>query len=188
MRASDPDSAVYWLARMLDAGEDPRFIARRVAIFASEDIGNADPRAVQVASSWYDLTLKLGLPECQLTLSQAVLYMATAPKSRASTRAIGAATTDVREARTIPVPLKWRDAHYAGAKQLGHGKHAGKDAADDHDNEYDGVQATYYEPTRSGHEAHIADRLQAWREKQAQQMQADKTQADESAGRDTPQE
>ncbi|MEL7238347.1 MAG: replication-associated recombination protein A, partial [Planctomycetota bacterium] len=123
MRASDPDSAVYWLARMLDAGEDPRFIARRVAIFASEDIGNADPRAVQVASSCYDLTLKLGLPECQLTLSQAVLYMATAPKSRASTRAIGAATTDVREARTIPVPLKWRDAHYAGAKQLGHGKH-----------------------------------------------------------------
>src|SRR5690606_26922267 len=88
MRGSDPDAAVYWLARMLESGEDPRFIARRIAIFASEDIGNADPRAIQVAAAAYDLVLKLGLPECQLTLAQAVTYMASAPKSRASNDAI----------------------------------------------------------------------------------------------------
>ena len=162
MRASDPDSAVYWLARMLDAGEDPRFIARRIAIFASEDIGNADPRAIGVADAMYNLVLKLGLPECSLTLSQAVLYMATAPKSRASTSAIGKATTDVREMRTIPVPMKWRDAHYAGAKRLGHGQsNGGHGMHGEHEagEEYDGVQAIYYEPADSGHEAAIAELL-----------------------------
>ena len=90
MRGSDPDAAVYWLARMLEAGEDPRFIARRIAILASEDIGNADPRAISVAAAAFDIVEKIGMPEAQLTLSQAVIYMATAPKSNASAMAIWA--------------------------------------------------------------------------------------------------
>jgi putative ATPase len=154
MRGSDPDAAVYWLARMLESGEDPRFIARRIAIFASEDIGNADPQAIQVAAAAYDLVLKLGLPECQLTLAQAVTYMASAPKSRASNDAIAEASADVRDARTLPVPKRLRDAHYAGAAKLGHGK----DAASA-DEDYFGVDATYYRPTDRGHEARIAQRL-----------------------------
>ena len=104
MRGSDPDAAVYWVARMLEAGEDPRFIARRIAILASEDIGNADPRALTVAAAAYDIVEKIGMPEAQLTLSQAAIYMATAPKSNASAKAIWAAMADVREGRTFPVP------------------------------------------------------------------------------------
>ena len=156
MRGGDPDAAVYWLARMLEAGEDPRFIARRVAIFASEDVGNADPQAIQVAAAAYDLVLKIGLPECQLTLAQAVLYMATADKSRASTNAIGAASRDVREARTLPVPKKLRDAHYAGSKRFGHGKAAAEE-------EYFGVEAVYYEPADSGHEREVKRRIDQFR-------------------------
>ena len=169
MRGGDPDAAVYWLARMLEAGEDPRFIARRVAIFASEDVGNADPQAIQVAAAAYDLTLKLGMPECQLTLAQAVLYMATADKSRASTNAIGKASSDVREMRTLPVPKKLRDAHYGGSKRLGHGAAAtGEDDAD-----YFGVDAVYYEPADSGHESAIRQRLAASREDVADEQSPD---------------
>jgi len=164
MRGSDPDAAVYWLARMLHAGEDPRFIARRVAILASEDIGNADPRAISVAAAAFDICEKVGLPECQLTLAQAVIYMATAPKSNASTMAISQALDDVKSGRTVPVPRHLRDGHYAGAKQLGNA--VGYQYAHDSDGgfvdqEYLGVDRTYYEPTGRGYEKHIAEYL-AW--------------------------
>ena len=149
MRGSDADAALYWLARMLEAGEDPRFIARRIAIFASEDVGNADPRAMVVAASAWELVAKLGLPEGKLTLAQATIYMATAPKSRASTTAIGRAIADVNENGALPVPRKLRDAHYAGAKRLGHGPAA----KDNESADYFGVDATYYEPADSGEEA-----------------------------------
>src|SRR5205823_3893715 len=122
MRGSDPDAAIYWLARMLEAGEDPRFIARRVIICASEDVGNADPQALVVAAAAVQATEFVGLPECQLALAQAVTYVATAPKSNAATLAIGKARADVRQGRTLPVPLHLRDTHYRGAEQLGHGQ------------------------------------------------------------------
>ena len=122
MRGSDPDAAVYWLAKMLTAGEDPRFIARRIAILASEDVGNADPRAITIAASAFEITDRIGMPECQLTLAQAVIYMACAPKSNASAMAIWTATEDVKNHRTVPVPISIKDAHYGGAKKLGRGK------------------------------------------------------------------
>jgi putative ATPase len=122
MRGSDPDAAVYWVARMLEAGEDPRFIARRIAILASEDIGNADPMAIVVAAAAFDIVEKIGMPEAQLTLAQAAIYMATAPKSNAAAMAIWEAMADVREGRTLPVPKHLRDSHYSGSARLGHGE------------------------------------------------------------------
>src|SRR6516225_4884976 len=122
MRGSDPDASIYWLARMLEAGEDPRFIARRVVICASEDVGNADPQALVVAAAALQATEFVGLPECQLALAQAVTYIATAPKSNASTMAIGKARKDVQSGRTLPVPAHLRDSHYKGAQELGHGE------------------------------------------------------------------
>ncbi len=110
MRGSDPDAAIYWLARMLEAGEDPRFIARRIVILASEDVGNADPQALMVATAAWHAVEFVGLPECQLNLAQAVIYLATAPKSNSATVAIGAAREDVAKGRTIPVPKHLRDA------------------------------------------------------------------------------
>src|SRR5205823_8597774 len=112
-----PDAAIYWLARMLEAGEDPRFIARRVVICASEDVGNADPQALVVAAAALQAMEFVGLPECQLPLAQAVTYIATAPKSNASTMAISKARDDVRTGRTLPVPKHPKDALYQGAKQ-----------------------------------------------------------------------
>jgi putative ATPase len=167
MRGSDPDAAVYWIARMLEAGEDPRFIARRIAILASEDIGNADPRALQVAASAYAIVERIGMPEAQLTLSQAAIYMATAPKSNASAMAIWSAMKDVREGRTLPVPKHLRDTHYKGSARLGHGS----DYKYAHDFEggfvrqdYLGVDKIYYQPTDRGYEAQIAERLSRWRQ------------------------
>ena len=157
MRGSDPDAAVYWLARMLVAGEDPMFIARRIAIIASEDIGNADPRALQVAAAAYTVTERIGMPECQLTLAQAAIYMATAPKSNASALAIWGATEDVKNQRTLPVPKHLRDGHYAGAKALGHEgyKYAHDSEKGYVEQEYLGVDKTYYEPTDRGYEQSI---------------------------------
>lgn len=155
MRGSDPDAAVYWLAMMLEAGEDPRFIARRIAILASEDIGNADPQAIQVAAAAYTVTERIGMPECQLILAQAAIYMALAPKSNASAKAIWSAGKDVREGRTIPVPRRLRDTHYAGAKDLGHGENYvyPHDADDSNvDQDYLGVDRVYYLPTDRGFE------------------------------------
>jgi putative ATPase len=162
MRGSDPDAAVYWLARMLEAGEDPRFIARRIAILASEDIGNADPRAIEVAHAAWQLTERIGMPECQLTLAQAAIYMATAPKSNASAMAIWSAMSDVKENRTIPVPVHLRDAHYKGATELGHGKDYkyAHDSADGYvEQEYLGVDRVFYVPVDRGYESEIKRRL-----------------------------
>ena len=170
MRGSDPDAAIYWVARMLEAGEDPRFIARRIAILASEDIGNADPNALLVAAAAYELVAKIGMPEAQLTLGQAAIYMATAPKSNASALAIWAAMKDVREGRTLPVPRHLRDKHYSGAARLGHGE--GYQYAHDHeggyvDQDYLGVDKTYYTPTDRGFEAEITRRLNAQKHRAA---------------------
>ncbi|MFN4243827.1 MAG: replication-associated recombination protein A [Tepidisphaerales bacterium] len=166
MRGSDPDAAVYWVARMLEAGEDPRFIARRIAILASEDIGLADPHALVVAAAAWDITERVGMPECQLTLAEAAVYMATAPKSNATARAIWDAMHDVREGRTLPVPRHLRDRHYAGAARLGHGE--GYQNPHDHpeghvQQDYLGVDKTYYRPTLRGFEASVAERLARWR-------------------------
>ena len=119
MRGSDPDAAIYWLARMLHAGEDVRFIARRIAILASEDIGNADPAALILAAAMVQVVEFVGLPEAQLTLAQAVTYMACCPKSNAATVAIGEAREDVEKNRTIPVPRHLRDSHYPGLEAAG---------------------------------------------------------------------
>ena len=162
MRGSDPDAAVYWVARMLEAGEDPRFIARRIAILASEDIGNADPRAILVAAAAFDIVEKIGMPEAQLTLGQAAIYMATAPKSNASALAIWAAMKDVREGRTLPVPKHLKDTHYKGAKRLDHGtgyKYAHDFEGGHVEQDYLGVDKTYYTPTDRGYEAEVAKRL-----------------------------
>jgi len=160
MRGSDPDAAVYWLARMLEAGEDPRFIARRVAILASEDIGNADPRAISVAAAAFDIVERVGMPECRITLAQAVIYMACAPKSNASYQAIDAALDDVRNNRTLPVPRHLRNAPHPGmAEQYGYSK--GYQYSHDFpggispDQDYLGVERTYYAPTDRGYEKHI---------------------------------
>ncbi len=167
MRGGDPDAAVYWVARMLQAGEDPRFIARRIAILASEDIGNADPRAITVAAAAFDIVEKIGMPEAQLTLAQAAIYMATAPKSNASALAIWAAMKDVRDGRTLPVPKHLRDTHYQGSTRLGHGE--GYQYPHDHQDghvqqDYLGVAKIYYTPTDRGFEAEIQQRLDAWRQ------------------------
>jgi putative ATPase len=167
MRGSDPDAAIYWLARMLESGEDPRFIARRVVICASEDVGNADPQALVVAAAALQATEFVGLPECQLSLAQAVTYIATAPKSNASAMAIWNAAEDVRSGRTLPVPKHLRDAHYQGAKKLGHGEEY--QYSHDHESgyveqEYLTEARQYYEPVDRGYEAEIRKRLDLWRQ------------------------
>ena len=121
IRGSDPDAAIYWLARLIAGGEDPRFIARRIAVCAAEDIGNADPMATVLAAAAVQIAEFVGLPEAQLSLAQAVTYLASAPKSNASALAIWQAVSDVKNGRTIEVPKHLRDAHYAGAKKLGFG-------------------------------------------------------------------
>jgi putative ATPase len=162
MRGSDPDAAIYWLARMLEAGEDPRFIARRIVICASEDVGNADPQALVVAAAALQASEFVGLPECQLSLAQAVTYIASAPKSNASAMAIWKASEDVRSGRTLPVPEHLRDSSYAGAAKLGHGK----DYKYSHDyaggfveQQYLPEERRYYEPVERGYEAEIKKRL-----------------------------
>jgi putative ATPase len=155
MRGSDPDAALYWLARMLHAGEDPRFIARRIAILASEDIGNADPAALILAAAAVQVVEFIGLPEAQLTLAQAVTYMACSPKSNASYVAIGEAMEDVEKNRTVPVPRHLRDTHYEGSKQLGHeGYQYAHDSPEGYVvQDYLGVDKQYYRPTDRGKEA-----------------------------------
>jgi len=167
MRGSDPDAATYWLARMIEAGEDPRFLARRIVIAAAEDVGNADPQALLVASAAAQATELVGLPECRIPLEQAVTYVAMAPKSNAAIVAIDAALADVRSQRVIPVPRHLRDAHYSGAKQLGHGEgyQYAHDAAEGWvDQDYLGVDKTYYEPVDRGYEAELKKRLETIRQ------------------------
>jgi putative ATPase len=166
MRGSDPDAALYWLAKMIYAGEDPRFIARRVVICASEDVGMADSNALVVATAAAQAVELVGLPEAQLNLAHAVVYIATAPKSNRVTTAIGAALSDVREGRTLAVPEHLRDAHYKGAKKLGHG------ANYKYSHDYEGGYVPqayltegrrYYEPTENGLEKRVKERLDYWR-------------------------
>jgi len=162
MRGSDPDAATYWLARMIEAGEDPLFLARRIVIAAAEDVGNADPMALVLANAAAQVTEFVGLPECRIPLVQAVTYIALAPKSNASIKAIDAAIDDVRTQRVLPVPVHLQDSHYPGAERLGHG--AGYQYAHDHPcgwvaADYLGVEKTYYEPVDRGTEAELLKRL-----------------------------
>lgn len=163
IRGSDPDAAIYWLARMLEAGEDPRFLARRIVISAAEDIGNADPQGLVVAQAAADATHLIGLPECQLPLAQAVIYLSCAPKSNASAKAIWNAAEDVRSGRTIPVPRSLRSTGYAGAKKLGAGEgyrypHDEPDGIVSQD--YLGVDKVYFSPTDRGVEAQWHQQLE----------------------------
>jgi putative ATPase len=164
VRGSDPDAAIYWLAKMLHAGEDPMFIARRIAILASEDIGNADPRAISVAASCYEIVHRIGLPEARITLAQATTYLATAPKSNASYMAINQAMSDVKAGRTVPVPRHLRSGAYAGAKELGNAtdyQYAHNSETGFVDQTYLGVDKHYYMPVDRGYEKRIRDYL-AW--------------------------
>lgn len=161
MRGSDPDAAVYYLARMLYAGEDVKFIARRIMILASEDIGNADPQALQVAVAVAQAVERLGMPEARIVLAQAVTYMASAPKSNSAINAIDKAMRVVQETKTPPVPVHLQDAHYKSAGKLGHGK--GYKYAHDYKNHYvkqqylpDGLTGeVFYEPSENGYEQQI---------------------------------
>jgi len=163
IRGSDPDAALYWLARMLEGGEDVRFLARRLVILASEDVGNADPAALPMAVSTAHACELVGLPECQLNLAQAVIYLACAPKSNSATTGIYEARADVNQGRLLPVPVHLRDANYPGAKRFGHGQdyqyaHDHPDAIAAQD--YLGVEKEYYRPTDRGFEKELAQRLE----------------------------
>ena len=163
MRGSDPDAAVYYLARMLYAGEDVKFIARRIMILAAEDIGNADPMALTVAVSAAQAVERIGMPEAQIILSQAVTYMASAPKSNAAVNAISKAMDVVGRTKTPPVPTHLQDAHYKSAEKLGHG--LGYKYAHNYKNHYvkqqylpDGLtDEVFYEPSENGYEATIRE-------------------------------
>jgi putative ATPase len=162
MRGSDPDAALYWLAKMLYAGEDPRFIARRIVICASEDVGNADPQALVVANAAFQIAEFVGMPECRIPLAQAVCYIACAPKSNAAYLGIEKAMKDVEEGRTMEVPKHLKDANYRGAEKLGHG--AGYKYAHDYkdhyvDQEYIPEKRIYYKPIDSGYEKKIREYL-----------------------------
>ena len=166
MRGSDPDAAVYYLARMLYAGEDVKFIARRIMICASEDVGNADPNALVVAVSAAQAVERIGMPESQIILSQAAAYVATAPKSNAAYMGIAKAMKTVADTRTMPVPAHLQDRHYKGAEKLGHG--LGYKYAHDYPNHYvtqqylpDGVEGMrFYEPSENGYEKKIREHME----------------------------
>jgi putative ATPase len=167
VRGSDVDASLYWLARALESGEEVRFLGRRLVILASEDIGNADPQALILAVAAMQACEWVGLPECQLTLSQAVIYLAMAPKSNAATTAIGLARKEVRNGQLIPVPVMLRDRHYAGAPRLDHGQ--GYQYAHDHPDgfvgqDYLGVDAEFYQPSPRGLEAEWIERLHKLRQ------------------------
>ena len=166
MRGSDPDATLYWLAKMLYAGEDPRFIVRRIVIAASEDIGLADSNALRVAVAAQQAVDFVGMPEAQITLAHAAVYIATAPKSNRVYSGLIRAKKDISDGRTLAVPMHLRDGHYKGAKTLGHGE------GYLYSHEYEGNYVPqaylpegkrYYEPTQNGHEIRIAERLEYWR-------------------------
>jgi putative ATPase len=166
MRGSDPDAALYWLAKMIHAGEDPRFIARRIMICAAEDVGLADPMALVLANAAFQTAEFVGWPEARIPLAEVTIYIATANKSNSTITAIDAALEDVKSGRTLAVPDHLRDGHYAGAKKLGHGvgyeyAHAGKDHFVAQD--YLGADKRYYEPTDQGVEKKIKERVEKWR-------------------------
>jgi putative ATPase len=163
MRGSDPDATVYWLARLIAGGQDPRFIARRIAVCAAEDVGNADPMATVLAAAAIQVSEFVGFPEAQLPLAQAAIYIACAPKSNASAKAIWSAMSDVKTKRTIPVPKHLKDSHYSGAKKQGYGA----EYKYPHDwpegfvaQEYLPGKTAYYSPTGRGREKIMKDYLQ----------------------------
>lgn len=166
MRGSNPDAAVHYLARMIAAGEDPKFIARRIVICASEDVGNADPQALVVATNAMLAIERIGMPEGRIILSQAALYVATAPKSNASYLAVNKALSDVSDREVGTVPSHLRDSHYSGAKELDHGQ--GYLYAHDYPHHYVKQQylpdvlegTTYYEPTQEGYEKQILSHME----------------------------
>ncbi len=172
VRGSDPDAAVYWIARMLEGGEDPNFIARRLAILASEDIGNADPRGIQVAAAAWELVERIGMPEARITLSQCAIYLALAPKSNASYVAINEAMADVKEGRTLPVPIylqSGKKAESEGDPRFAEGRERYKYSHDVEANtsiggvsaqDYLGVDKEYYRPTDRGLEQRLKERLE----------------------------
>jgi len=168
LRGSDPDAALYWTARMLESGEDPRFLCRRLAILASEDIGNADPRAVMVAEACWSLVERIGMPEARITLAQCVTYLALAPKSNAAYLAIDEALADVREGRTLPVPIYLRDPHKADAAgspaegkgyRYAHNAEANTDLGGVTGQSHLGVDKNYYRPSDRGYEARLRQAL-----------------------------
>jgi putative ATPase len=166
MRGSDPDAALYWLAKMVVAGEDPRFIARRIVILAAEDIGLADPMALVVSVAAHHAVEFIGWPEGELPLAEATVYCATAPKSNAAAKGIWSAKADVEQGRTLAVPDALKDTHYKGAKRLGHGNdykyahdYEGGVVAQEHLPE----KKKYYEPTEHGFEKKVRERIEAWK-------------------------
>jgi len=169
LRGSDPDAAVYWLMRMLEAGEDPLFVARRMVIFAAEDVGNAEPQALQVAVAAKDAVHFVGLPEGRIPLAQAATFLATCPKSNAAYRAMLAATEDVRSRGPLPVPLHLRNAPTPLMQKLGYGReyeypHDHPDSVVAQQHLPDALAGRrYYEPSDRGHERAIAERLRHWR-------------------------
>jgi putative ATPase len=163
MRGSDPDAAIYWMAKMLYGGEDPRFVARRICICAAEDVGNADPLALVLANAAFQISEFVGMPEARIPLAQAAIYVACAPKSNASYLAIDKATADIASQKVQEVPDHLKDASYKGAEALGHGQ--GYKYAHDYEGHYVEQKYTrkkvkYYEPTNIGHEAKIKQRLE----------------------------
>ncbi|MFM7037375.1 MAG: replication-associated recombination protein A, partial [Planctomycetaceae bacterium] len=175
IRGSDPDAALYWMARMLESGEDPRFIARRLVIAASEDIGNADPRALPLAVAAWQAVETVGMPECRINLAQAVTFLACAQKSNAAYLAIDAALADVRQNSILPVPMHLRDGHYAGAARLGHGvgyqySHDSPEGWTSQD--YLGVPKQYYQPVDRGMESEFLKRLSDLRARRSQDLPA----------------
>ncbi len=172
VRGSDPDAAIYWLAKMIEAGEDPRFLARRLVILAAEDIGNADPRGLSVAVAAFHGVELVGMPEARILLAQATTYLACAPKSNASYLAVDAALDDIRTGRVQPVPRHLRDSsHKAAARAFGHQGYQYAHDAPGHtvDQVYLEIPRTYYEPTDQGYEQTIRQRLAWFRERRAEQ-------------------
>jgi len=165
MRGSDPDATIYWLARMIVGGEDVRFIARRIAVCAAEDVGNADPMATVLAAAAVQISEFVGLPEAQLPLAQAALYVACAPKSNAASSAIWGAVEDVKSQPTISVPKHLKDSHYAAAKKMGYGvdylyPHNFNEGFVPQDYLPAGVKKEYYQPKEAGYEKNIKSYLQ----------------------------
>jgi len=170
MRGSDPDAALYWPAKMLYAGEDPRFIARRLVICAAEDVGLADPQALVVANAAAQAVEFIGLPEGRIPLAEATVYVATAPKSNAAYLGIEKATQEISSHKTLEVPKHLKDASYPGAKRLGHGegyKYAHSFPGHPVEQEYLPEKRRYYTPTDQGFERQIQERLARWRKGQA---------------------
>lgn len=175
IRGSDPDAALYWLAKMIHAGEDPRFITRRILIHAAEDIGLADPMALVLASAAHEAVQVVGWPEARIPIAEAVIYLAAAPKSNSVVLAINAAMEDVAKGRTLEVPVHLRDGHYPGSKRLGHGEgyryshdYAGHFVPQD----YLGAPKRFYAPTEQGSEKKLKDRLDQWRALAAEALAA----------------